>query len=106
MQVAETSFEVVHIGLGWVRRQTARVMAGLIAPVLATLTSATTQTSFPATPEAFGQALKAWAAEHRIKRAFTSFAAYAKRLSDGTARFVHAEPRVEEGRPAKTSIAC
>ncbi|MFL6803105.1 MAG: serine hydrolase, partial [Xanthobacteraceae bacterium] len=45
-------------------------MAGLIAAVPATLISAAAQTSVPATPEAFGQALKAWAAEHRIKRAF------------------------------------
>ena len=29
----------------------------------------------------------------------TSFAAYAKRLGDGTAWLVHVEPRVEEGPP-------
>jgi CubicO group peptidase (beta-lactamase class C family) len=45
-------------------------MAGLIAAVLATLTSAAAQTSLPATPDAFGRALKIWAAEHGIKRAF------------------------------------
>jgi CubicO group peptidase (beta-lactamase class C family) len=70
MQVAETSFEVGHMGLGWMRRQAACVMAGLTAPVLAILISAAGETSLPATPEAFGQALKAWTAEHRIKRAF------------------------------------
>jgi CubicO group peptidase (beta-lactamase class C family) len=58
------------MGLGVVRRQTARVMAGLMAAALAPLISATAETALPATPEAFGQALKTWAAEHRIKRAF------------------------------------
>ena len=29
----------------------------------------------------------------------TSFVAHARRLADGTAWFVHAEPRVEEGAP-------
>jgi CubicO group peptidase (beta-lactamase class C family) len=58
------------MGLGWVRRQAARVMAGLMAPVLATLIPAAAETSLPATPEAFGQAIKAWAAEHHVKRAF------------------------------------
>src|SRR5215208_197860 len=59
-----------HVGLWSRRRQAACVMAGLIAAVPATLISAAAQTPLPATPEAFGQALKAWAAEHRIKRAF------------------------------------
>ena len=35
----------------------------------------------------------------------SSFAAYAARLSDGTAWFVHAEPRVEEGEPRNALIA-
>jgi CubicO group peptidase (beta-lactamase class C family) len=57
------------MGLGSGRRQTACVMAGLMASMLATLLAAA-ETSLPATPDAFGQALKGWAAEHRVKRAF------------------------------------
>ncbi|MFL5100450.1 MAG: serine hydrolase domain-containing protein [Xanthobacteraceae bacterium] len=45
-------------------------MAGLIAAALAPLIAAAAETSLPATPEAFGQVLKIWAAKHRINRAF------------------------------------
>ena len=45
-------------------------MAALMAPVLAILIPAAAETSLPGTPEAFGEALKTWAATHRIKRAF------------------------------------
>jgi CubicO group peptidase (beta-lactamase class C family) len=56
--------------LGWASRQIAWHMAGLIALVLAAVAAAATQSRLPAKPEAFGQALKAWAAEYRVNRAF------------------------------------
>jgi CubicO group peptidase (beta-lactamase class C family) len=58
------------MGRGPMRRQAACVMAGLIATVLATMTSVAGETSLPTTPDAFSQALKAWVAAHRIERAF------------------------------------
>jgi len=54
------------MGLAAMRRQGACIMAGLIAPVLVGVASAGPETA----AQAFGSALKTWAAEHRIKRAF------------------------------------
>src|SRR5262249_9617630 len=49
--------------------QVARIMAALIAVVLAAVTTAAAQTLAAATPEAFGQALKARAGKYGAKRA-------------------------------------
>ncbi len=58
------------MGLRLGRRQIACHMAGLMALVLTPVGSAPAQNLLPAKPEAFGQALKTWAAEHRVNRAF------------------------------------